>query len=215
MTKKELQKECGDRGIVYGGLDKKELVKRLKEHEVVEGSEYEEIEDDVESSEDRENEERENGDAGKNDGEENADGVSDGKLKLLLLKAEQRRFQMEKERIKMEKEKVVPEGCPDKSAQDNWARTIGRGQFGAKYDINFIENSAFIHQYFSRIRPLFQQNFLTNLASISATLFSSIWLSFQRYFFINPASVSAVYFHQSRSISSSIPIPFQQYFFHQ
>ena len=131
MTKKELQQECGDRGIVYGGLDKKELVKRLKEHEVVEGSEYEETENDVESSEDRENEERENGDAGKIDGEENADGVSDGKLKLLLLKAEQRRFQMEKERIKMEKEKVVPEGCPDKSAQDNWARTIGRGQLGA------------------------------------------------------------------------------------
>src|SRR6218665_1648686 len=130
MTKKELQQECGDRGIVYGGLDKKELVKRLKEHEVVEGSEYEEIENDVESREDRENEKRENGDAGKNDGEENADGVSDGKLKLLLLKAEQRRFQMEKKRIKMKK-KVVPEGCPDKSAQDNWARTIGHGQFGA------------------------------------------------------------------------------------
>ena len=50
-----------------------------------------------------------------------------------------------------------------------------------------------------------------NLASISAIFFSSIWLSFQRYFFINPASVSAVYFHQPRSILSSIPLPFQQY----
>jgi len=35
MTKKELEQECGKRGIVYGGLDKKELVKRLKEHEEV------------------------------------------------------------------------------------------------------------------------------------------------------------------------------------
>ena len=42
MKKKELEQECGQRGIVYGGLDKKELVKRLKEHEEVEGSESEE-----------------------------------------------------------------------------------------------------------------------------------------------------------------------------
>ena len=61
--------------------------------------------------------------------------------------------------------------------------TICCGQFGAKYNINSIENPAFIHQYFSQIPPLFQQYLLTNLASISATFFS------------NPASVSAVYFH--------------------
>jgi len=42
MTKKELEQECGKRGIVYGGLDKKELVKRLQEHGEVEGSDYEE-----------------------------------------------------------------------------------------------------------------------------------------------------------------------------
>ena len=61
--------------------------------------------------------------------------------------------------------------CPDNSAQDNSARTIRRGQFGvkntvklcfgqfgaticcgqfvAKYNIDFIENPACIHQYFS------------------------------------------------------------------
>src|SRR6218665_3173962 len=67
---------------------------------------------------------------------------------------------------------------PDNSALDNSARTIRRGQFGAtirlgqfsaKYDINFIESSAFIQRYsfhqsrfyfsniFSIIPHLFQQ----------------------------------------------------------
>src|SRR6218665_2294244 len=91
--------------------------------------------------------------------------------------------------------------CPDNSAQDNSARTIRRGQFGAKYNINFIENPVFIHHYFSSIPLYFGNIFLINLASISAISF------------INPASDSAVYFHKSRGILSSISLPFQQYFF--
>src|SRR6218665_3929656 len=77
--------------------------------------------------------------------------------------------------------------CALQFGTDNSARTIRRGQFGveqfgakvcrgqfgAKYNISFIENPAFIHQYFSSISSLFQQYFLINLASISA-IFSSI-----------------------------------------
>lgn len=43
----------------------------------------------------------ENDDEGDNDDEENADEFSYAKLELLLLKAEKRRFQMEKEKMKM------------------------------------------------------------------------------------------------------------------
>src|SRR6218665_237762 len=123
--------------------------------------------------------------------------------------------------------------CPDNSAQDNSARTIRRGQFGAdnsaldnsarqfvadnsaqniililkKIPLSFTNifvNSVFISAKFSHQSSFhFRNTFFINLVSISAI------------FFINPASVSAVYFHQSRSISSSIPLPFQQYFFHQ
>src|SRR6218665_1675875 len=65
--------------------------------------------------------------------------------------------------------------------------TIRLGQFGAKYDINFIESSAFV--------------LFINPASISARFSSSIPLLFQQYFFINPASIffSAIFFS---------PIPF-------
>src|SRR6218665_2860095 len=82
---------------------------------------------------------------------------------------------------------------------DNSARTIRRwtirrpqftatirlAQFGAKYDINFIESSAFIQRYsFHQFRS---KILFINPASISAI------------FFINPASISAIFFS---------PIPF-------
>src|SRR6218665_1545028 len=97
MAKKELEQECGKRGIVYGGLDKKELVKRLKEHDEVEGSEYEEVENDGERSD------------GKNNDGGNSAEINDGKFKLLLLKAEQRRFQMEKEKVMAEERRAMAE----------------------------------------------------------------------------------------------------------
>src|SRR6218665_3676452 len=68
---------------------------------------------------------------------------------------------------------------PDNSAQDNSARTIRRwtirrgqfgatirlGQFGAKYDINFIESSAFIQQYpFHQSRFYFSKILFNNPA---------------------------------------------------
>jgi len=70
---------------------------------------------------------------------------------------------------------------------DNSARTIRRWtirrgqfgatirlvQFGAKYDINFIESSAFNQQY-----PFHQSRFY-----------------FSKILFINPASISAIFFH--------------------
>src|SRR6218665_3604002 len=99
MAKKELEQECGKRGIAYGGLDKKELVKRLKEHDEMEGSEYEEVENDDE----------ENVEEGKNEDGGNGAEVNDGKIKLLLLEAEQRRFQMEKEKVREEKERAMAE----------------------------------------------------------------------------------------------------------
>src|SRR6218665_3476117 len=123
-------------------------------------------------------------------------------------------------------------GCPDNSGQDNSARTIRRGQFGADNSAldnsarqfvadnsaqniinNFIENPALIHHYFSSIPPLFQQTFLINLASISAiffinlasisVIFLSIPLLFQQCIIIT----TAVFCHQSLSL------PFQQYYF--
>src|SRR6218665_2692113 len=107
MAKKELEQECGKRGIVYGGLDKKELVKRLKEHEEVEGSEYEEVENDGEGSDEEQD------DDGDNDGVENDGGnaavVSDGQMKLSLLRAEERRFQAEERKVMAERERVMME----------------------------------------------------------------------------------------------------------
>src|SRR6218665_3404292 len=104
MAKKELEQECGKRGIVYGGLDKKELVKRLKEHEEVEGSEYEEVENDGEGSDEEQD----------NDGEENDGGnaavVSDGQMKLSLLRAEERRFQAEERKVMAERERESDDG---------------------------------------------------------------------------------------------------------
>src|SRR6218665_3947387 len=109
MAKKELEQECGKRGIVYGGLDKKELVKRLKENDEVEGSEYEEVENDGEGSDGEENDDEENVDEGENNDGGNSAEINDGKFKLLLLKAEQRRFQMEKEKVREEKERAMAE----------------------------------------------------------------------------------------------------------
>src|SRR6218665_1309397 len=109
MAKKELEQECGKRGIVYGGLDKKELVKRLKEHDEVEGSEYEEVENDGEGSDGEESDDEENVEEGKNEDGGNGAEVNDGKIKLLLLEAEQRRFQMEKEKVREEKERAMAE----------------------------------------------------------------------------------------------------------
>src|SRR6218665_953074 len=89
-------------------------------------------------------------------------------------------------------------GFPDNSAQDNSAWTIRRwtirrgqfgstirlGQFGAKYDINFIESSAFIQQYsFHQSRFYFSNILFFNPASNSAIFFSSMPLLFQQYFF--------------------------------
>jgi len=102
---------------------------------------------------------------------------------------------------------VGTSGFPDNSAQDNSAldnsariirrwtirreqfgATIRLGQFGAKYDINCIESSAFIQQYsFHQSRFYFSKILFINSASISAI------------FFINPASISAILFS---------PIPF-------
>src|SRR6218665_781069 len=56
--------------------------------------------------------------------------------------------------------------------------TIRLGQFGAKYDINFIESSAFIQQY-----SFHQSRFY-----------------FSKILFINPTSISAIVFHQSRLV---------------
>src|SRR6218665_1662753 len=95
MTKKQLEQEYGKRGIVYSGLDKKELVKRLQEHEEVEGSEYEEVENDGEGSDEEQKDDGDN-DGGENDGG-NAAVVSDGQMKLSLLKAEERRRLNERE----------------------------------------------------------------------------------------------------------------------
>src|SRR6218665_25039 len=108
MTKIELEQECVKRGIVYGGLNKKELVKRLKEHDEVEGSEYE-VENDGEGSDGEENDDEENVEEGMNEDGGNGAEVNDGKIKLLLLEAEQRRFQMEKEKVREEKERAIAE----------------------------------------------------------------------------------------------------------
>src|SRR6218665_1613014 len=51
--------------------------------------------------------------------------------------------------------------------------TIRLGQFGAKYDINFIESSAFIQRY----------------------SFHQFRFYFSKVLFINPASISAIFFH--------------------
>src|SRR6218665_3318536 len=107
MAKKELEQECGKRGIVYGGLDKKELVKRLKEHEEVEGSEYEEVGNDGEGSDEEQDDDGDN-DGGENDGG-NAAVVSDGQMKLSLLRAEERRFQAEERKVMAERERVMME----------------------------------------------------------------------------------------------------------
>src|SRR6218665_452987 len=107
MAKKELEQECGKRGIVYSGLDKKELVKRLQEHEEVEGSEYEEVENDGEGSDEEQEDDGDN-DGGENDGG-NAAVVSDGQMKLSLLKAEERRFQAEERKVKAERERMAME----------------------------------------------------------------------------------------------------------
>src|SRR6218665_2857204 len=107
MAKKELEQECGKRGIVYGGLDKKELVKRLKEHEEVEGSEYEEVENDGEGSDEEQDDDGDNA-GGENDGG-NAAVVSDGQMKLSLLRAEERRFQAEERKVMAERERVMME----------------------------------------------------------------------------------------------------------
>src|SRR6218665_3869291 len=107
MAKKELEQECGKRGIVYGGLDKKELVKRLKEHEEVEGSEYEEVENDEEAGDEEQDDDGDN-DGGENDGG-NAAIVSDGEMKLSLLRAEERRFQAEERKVKAERERMAME----------------------------------------------------------------------------------------------------------
>src|SRR6218665_3945549 len=107
MKKKELEQECGKRGIVYSGLDKKELVKRLQEHEEVEGSEYEEVENDGEGSDEEQEDDGDN-DGGENDGG-NAAVVSDGQMKLSLLKAEERRFQAEERKVKAERERMAME----------------------------------------------------------------------------------------------------------
>src|SRR6218665_117896 len=79
---------------------------------------------------------------------------------------------------------------------DNSARTIRRwtirrrqlgarirlGQFGAKYDINFIENSAFIQQYsYYQSRFYFSKILFTNPASISAIFFYPIPFGTRHY----------------------------------
>src|SRR6218665_312222 len=49
---------------------------------------------------------------------------------------------------------------------------FGVGQFGAKYDINFIESSAFIQRYsFHQSRFYFSKILFINPASISAIFF--------------------------------------------
>ena len=87
---------------------------------------------------------------------------------------------------------------PDNSAQDNSARTIRRwtiwrgqfgatirlGQFGAKYDFNFIENSAFIQQYsYHQSRFYFSNIIFINPASITAIdlFFSPILFGIRHY----------------------------------
>src|SRR6218665_1290226 len=113
-------------------------------------------------------------------------------------------------------------GFPDNSSQNNSSRTTCRGQFVAKYNINFIKSTASISAtFFSSIPlPLQQHHFHHSRFSISPTLFSSPPLPLLQYLFhhsrfhfrnillINPASISA-------TLLSSFPLPLQQYSYHQ
>src|SRR6218665_3600790 len=81
-------------------------------------------------------------------------------------------------------------GCPDNSAQDNSARTIRRGQFGA--DNSALDNSA-------------RQFVADNSAQNIILILKKIPLSFTNIF-----RESGLYFSK---IFSSIPLPFQKYFF--
>src|SRR6218665_175360 len=108
--------------------------------------------------------------------------------------------------------------------------TIRRGQFGKKYNINFIENRAFTQRYSFSIPPPFQQFFLS-IPLLFQQYFSSILLTFHQYSFqqsrfhfsnillIKSASISAIFFWPIplpfQQNFSSIPLPFKQSSSHQ
>jgi len=62
---------------------------------------------------------------------------------------------------------------PGQFGAGQFGATIRLGQFGAKYDMNFIENSAFIQRY-----SYHQSRFY-----------------FSKILFINPSSISTIFFH--------------------
>src|SRR6218665_1646636 len=98
-------------------------------------------------------------------------------------------------------------GCPDNSARTVRRGQFGVGQFGATYNINFIENPAFTQRYLFVNPASISAIFFINLASISAISFSSIPFYFSNILLSNPASISAVVFINRASISAR--------FFHQ
>src|SRR6218665_2221374 len=120
-------------------------------------------------------------------------------------------------------------GFPDNSSQNNSSRTTCRGQFVAKYNINFIKSTASISATFFSSIPLplqqhhfhhsrfhFRNIFLINPASISARLFSSLPRPFQLHFFLHSRFhfisilIINLAFISYKSFSS-IPLPLQQH----
>src|SRR6218665_2229 len=107
--------------------------------------------------------------------------------------------------------------------------TIRRGQFGANYNINFIENSAFTQRYFfvnpasmSAIFFFYQSSFyFANICYQSRFYFSRIFHQSRSHFtnilFINLASISAIFFSSIPlpMLFSPIPLLFHQYRYRQ
>src|SRR6218665_3870579 len=82
---------------------------------------------------------------------------------------------------------------PDNSTQDNSARTIRRGQFGAgQFDADNLAQSIYYR-------------FCIKSRFLSALFFSSKLLPFQQ-FVITPASISAIFVHQFLTITHTVLI---------